>query len=64
VLEIVVDPDLCQGHAMCEVEAPEVFSVPKTGTVLVISEVTPQNEAAVRSAIRHCPSQALSLKET
>ena len=30
-MKIVVDRDLCQGHAMCEVEAPEVFVSPKAG---------------------------------
>ena len=48
---------------MCEVEAPGVFSVPKTGTVQVMADITPDNEADVRSAIRHCPSHALSLTE-
>ena len=61
---VVADPDMCQGHAMCALEAPELFEVPKHGTVQVLHpEVTPQNEAAVRSAIRHCPTQALSVKE-
>ncbi|MGB8649823.1 MAG: ferredoxin [Mycobacteriales bacterium] len=61
---LVVDRDLCQGHAMCEVEAPEVFLVPKRGTVEVLQEMTPANETAVRSAVRHCPTQALSLEES
>jgi ferredoxin len=61
---VVVDAGLCQGHAMCEVEAPDVFSVPKTGPVEVIGEVTNANLGSVRSALRFCPAQALSLKET
>ena len=28
---IVVDRDLCQGHGVCEGEAPDVFTVSKTG---------------------------------
>jgi ferredoxin len=59
---IVVDGDLCQGHAMCELEAPEVFSVPKTGTVTVVGEVVPDNVEAVRLAVRHCPTGALTLE--
>ena len=63
-MRVVVDPDMCQGHAMCALEAPGVFQVPKHGTVEIVTpEVTPENEAAVREAIRHCPTQALSLKE-
>lgn len=49
---------------MCEVEAPDVFSVPKVGPVEVIGAVTSVNEAAVRSAVRHCPAMALSLEES
>ncbi len=63
-MRILVDADLCQGHAMCEVEAPDVFSVPKVGPVEVIGAVTSVNEAAVRSAVRHCPAMALSLEES
>ena len=28
---VEVDLDLCQGHAMCELEAPDYFRVPKRG---------------------------------
>ena len=62
-MRIAVDEDLCQGHAMCEVEAPDVFLVPKTGPVTVIGEITPSNLEAIRSAVRHCPTQALTLLE-
>ena len=62
---VVADPDMCQGHAMCVLEAPDVFVVPKRGTVEIVSpEVTADNEDAVRAAIRHCPTQALSLEES
>jgi ferredoxin len=56
---------MCQGHAMCALEAPDVFVVPKRGTVEIVApEVTDATEAAVRNAIRHCPTQALSLEES
>lgn len=60
-MRVTVDPDLCQGHAMCELEAPGVFAVPKTGPVAVVGEIT--DPEAVRSAVRHCPTGALSLEE-
>ena len=60
---IVVDSDLCQGHAMCSLEAPDVFEVPKKGFVTVIGEVTGSNLEAVRLAVRHCPTGALTLEE-
>jgi len=52
VTRIVVDDDLCQGHAMCELAAPDVFSVPKKGFVTVVGEVTDANLEAVRLAVR------------
>ena len=33
---IEVDSDLCQGHAMCELEAPDYFRVPKRGKVEIV----------------------------
>lgn len=61
---VLVDADLCQGHAMCELEAPGLFAAPNGGPVEVLRDLTPDDEAAVRSAIRHCPTQALSLEES
>lgn len=62
---VVADPDMCQGHAMCALEDAGMFQVPKRGTVEILHpEVTPENEDAVRAAIRHCPTQALSIKES
>ena len=62
---VVADPDMCQGHSMCVLEDADLFHVPKHGTVQIARpEVTADNEAAVVAAIRHCPTQALSLKES
>ena len=60
-MKLVVDADLCQGHAMCELEAPDVFSVPKVGPVEIVGPIT--DVEAVRSAVRHCPTGALTLVE-
>jgi ferredoxin len=63
-MKIVVDLDLCQSHAVCESEAPEVFEVPKKGKVVVL-DATPGEElrAQVDQAILHCPTHALSIEE-
>jgi ferredoxin len=62
MMRIEVDADLCQGHAMCELEAPGVFSVPRKGTVTVLDADPPESErAAVEAAVRYCPTQALKL---
>ncbi|WP_106403800.1 ferredoxin [Actinocorallia populi] len=62
---ITIDRDLCQGHGMCEVEAPETFTLSKDGT-LAIHDEHPSGEALepVREAVRYCPVRALSLTET
>ncbi len=61
-MRIEVDLDLCQGHAMCELEAPDVFSVPRKGTVTVAEPApAPQRRPAVEAAVRYCPTQALRL---
>lgn len=63
-MRIDVDLDLCQGHAMCQLEAPEVFEVPKRGTVVVLDTAPPEElHAKVRSAARNCPTQALTIVE-
>ena len=37
-MRIVVDRDLCQGHGVCESEAPDVFSVSKKGVLTVVND--------------------------
>ncbi len=61
-MRIEADLDLCQGHAMCELEAPGVFSVPGKGKVTVAEPAPPESQrAAVEAAVRFCPTQALRL---
>jgi sterol 14-demethylase len=61
---IAVDRDLCQGHGVCEGEAPAVFSVSKKGELTVLDE-RPMDEhrAAVDAAVKYCPTHALSIVE-
>ncbi|MGH2725705.1 MAG: ferredoxin [Actinomycetota bacterium] len=63
-MRIVVDYDLCQGHGVCESEAPEVFAVPKSGQVS-LKDATPPGElrAKVEMAVRYCPTHALRIVE-
>lgn len=61
-MRIEVDIDLCQGHAMCELEAPAIFRVPKKGQVEILDPEPPETERRnVEAAIRYCPTQALRL---
>jgi sterol 14-demethylase len=61
-LRIVVDTQLCQGHAVCMGEAPDIFEVTRDGKLTVLDAAPP---AALRTqleaAVRYCPTGALSL---
>lgn len=63
-MKISIDRDLCQGHAMCELEAPEVFTVGKSDQVnLLTEEPGIDYHDAVRLAVKYCPTHALSIEE-
>ncbi|MCP2275823.1 ferredoxin [Nocardia amikacinitolerans] len=63
-MKISVDLDLCQGHAVCQSEAPTVFAVPKRGQVEILEpRPDPELREAVAGAIRYCPTRALSLAD-
>ncbi|MCB0948547.1 MAG: ferredoxin [Mycobacterium sp.] len=62
--KVHVDADLCQGHAMCEMEAPAVFKVPKRGTVeILVPEPPEEMREDVERAVEMCPTQALFINE-
>ena len=61
---VVVDRVLCQGHGVCESEAPEVFEVSKKGELTVLQETPPESEREhVEQAVKYCPTHALSIEE-
>ena len=61
---IEVDLDLCQGHAMCELEAPDYFHVPKRGKVEIVDPAPPEDARdEVERAVEMCPTQALLIKD-
>lgn len=63
-MKVVVDRDLCQGHAACEGEAPEVFSVSKKGVLTILQQSPPEDlRAAVDLAVKYCPTHALRIEE-
>lgn len=63
-MKLTVDRELCQGHAMCELEAPDVFTVGKADQVDILQPQPPAALAdAVRNAVTYCPTRALSIQE-
>jgi len=63
-VKVIVDRDLCQGHGVCESEAPEVFSVSKQGVLTIVEESPPESSRAqVEAAVSYCPTSALRIEE-
>lgn len=63
-IRIKVDRALCQGHGVCESEAPEVFEVGKDNQVIVIEETLGDaHRGGVDQAVKYCPTHALSTVE-
>ena len=63
-MKIEVDFGLCEANAICMGIIPEVFQVDEQDYLHVLSdEVTPENEAHIRDAVRQCPRQAISIVE-
>jgi ferredoxin len=67
-LRVRVDLDLCQGHGLCQEEAPEVFRVvDRPGEypqVEVILEEPPGSlRDKLRAAERFCPNRVITVEE-
>jgi ferredoxin len=63
-MRVEADLELCQGNAMCELEAPEVFEVPKRGEVVILDPAPPPAlRPRVEAAVRECPTRALTIRE-
>jgi len=63
-VKVIVDRDLCQGHGVCESEAPAVFAVSKGGVLEIVDEHPAEDQrAAVEAAVSFCPTHALRIEE-
>ena len=64
-MKVTADLDLCQGHQMCQFEAPEVFGFDADADkVVVLDENPPEGlREQVQRAIKYCPAMALSVTD-
>jgi sterol 14-demethylase len=64
-LRVKVDADLCQGHAVCVSEAPEVFAIdPATHRVRLLQANPDESlRSKVEAAVSYCPTRALSIQK-
>jgi ferredoxin len=62
-MRVVADLELCDGNALCEKAAPQVFQVGPDDHVVVLLDAPPDSMAdRVRAAVRLCPKGALSVE--
>jgi ferredoxin len=64
-MRVLADLDLCQGHQLCQAEAPTVFGFDRDRDVVEVRDERPDESlrADVRTAVRYCPAFALSIEE-
>jgi len=65
-MRIVVDLELCQGHAVCQEEAPEVFRVvdrPGAYSRVELIQAGPPEalREKVAAAVHYCPNRVISI---
>jgi len=62
---IVVDRELCQGHAVCVNEVPELFRLDPVENKVVVLDPSPPEmlRPMLDAAVRHCPTHALRITE-
>ncbi|MDR7086332.1 ferredoxin [Aeromicrobium panaciterrae] len=65
-MKVVADTSVCQGHQLCQGEAPDVFGFDEDADVVVVLEQHPEESrrADVTAAVKYCPAFALSIEET
>ncbi|MBZ5739180.1 ferredoxin [Nocardioides mangrovi] len=62
---VVADLGLCQGHQMCQGEAPDVFGFDDDTDQVVLKQEHPDESlrSDVQSAVTYCPAMALAIEE-
>ena len=64
-MRVIADLDLCQGHQMCQSEAPDVFGFDEDADRVVVLRERPDESlrSQVEAAVRYCPAMALTIEE-
>ena len=63
--KVVADLDICQGHQMCQAEAPSVFGFDEDFDVVEVLDEHPDDSLRpqVESAVKYCPAFALAIED-
>jgi sterol 14alpha-demethylase len=60
-LRIHLDRDLCQGHAVCTSEAPDIFTIARDGKVSLLLDPIGELDERIHLAAEHCPTRTIRL---
>ena len=68
-MRVEIDIALCQGHGLCQEEAPEVFRVTEVAGDYDLVELIDAHPPAelrekVEAAARYCPNRVISIVES
>lgn len=60
-----VDPEVCEGHALCMTCAPQIFDMGYDDEHAFVTDtpITDDLLPGVREAVSQCPTQAITLTE-
>lgn len=60
-MRVKVDDTKCQGHTLCAMSAPHIFSLGEDDghSYVTSEEVAPEDEVDVRNAAATCPERAI-----
>ena len=64
-MRVTADLDLCQGHQMCQGEAPDVFGFDGDADQVVVLQEQPDESQRqkVLAAVKYCPAMALAVED-
>jgi ferredoxin len=63
-MKVQVNADICAGFGICTGIAPDVFELHEDGyAIVLVSEVAPEDEDAMRRAESQCPARAIVVSE-
>jgi ferredoxin len=61
---VSVDPDLCEAHAICQLDSPAVFTPDADGYAQVALPMVPDTlRAEVEGCVRGCPAGAIRIED-
>ena len=65
-VRVVVNAEVCQGHTLCNMVAPDIFHLREEdghAVVVLVGKLTPEQLARARKAELGCPERAITVED-